>query len=117
MAAPGTDIVLAAGAVTFVGEWYWNKSIDWKVPLATCLLAAAFEGLSNVDRNGATLLSLMVFAGACSTKFGGHSAFDMVTNLLAGKATPAATTATPKTSTTNPPNTAAQHAATTGGAS
>jgi hypothetical protein len=84
MAAPATDIVLVAGAVTFTGEWYWNHQIDWKVPLATVLLAAAFEGLSNVDRNGATLLSIMVFAGAASTKFGGHSAFDMVTALIGG---------------------------------
>ena len=101
MAAPGTDIVLIAGAVTFTGEWYWEKKIDWKVPLATVLLAAMFEGLSNVDRNGATLLSLMVFAGAASTKFNGHSAFDMVTALVGGgktkKVTPTKGTAAPST--------------------
>jgi hypothetical protein len=90
-AAPGTTIVLVAGAVTFTGEWYWNKTIDWKVPLATVLLAGGFEVLSNVDRNGATLLSLMVFAGAASTKFSGHSAFDMVTALLGGGKPAAAT--------------------------
>jgi|HubBroStandDraft_5_1064220.scaffolds.fasta_scaffold31006_6 hypothetical protein len=108
MAAPATDIVLAAGAVTFTGEWYWNKQLDWKVPLATVILAAAFEGLSNVDRHGATLLSIMVLAGAMSTKFNGHSAFEMVTTLVSGgKSNPKQ-----KTSTTNPPNTAAQHDAT-----
>ena len=84
MASAAADVVLAAGGVTFAGEWYWNKTIDWKVPLATVLLAAAFEGLSKVDNHGATLLSVMVFAGAASTKFGGHSAFDMVTNLVNG---------------------------------
>jgi hypothetical protein len=95
-AAPGTTIVLLSGAVTFTGEWYWNKTIDWKVPLATILLAGGFEVMSNMDRNGATLLSLMVFAGAMSTKFSGHSAFDMVTALLSGgkqaKTNPASTT-------------------------
>jgi hypothetical protein len=111
MAAPATDVILAAGAVTFTGEWYWNKQLDWKVPLATVILAAAFEGLSNVDRHGATLLSVMVFAGAMSTKFNGHSAFEMVTNLVGGgqkgKNNPKQ-----KVSATNPPNVAAQNAAT-----
>src|ERR1700734_444982 len=100
MAAPGTDIVLIAGAVTFTGEWYWSHTIDWKVPLATVLLAGGFEVLSNLDRNGATLLGLMVFAGAMSTKFDGHSAFDMVTALLSG-----GKNAKKKTATTNPTTT------------
>jgi hypothetical protein len=95
MAAPGTTIVLVAGAVTFTGEWYWNHTIDWKVPLATVLLGAGFEVLSNLDRNGATLLSLMVFAAAASTKYNGHSAFDMVTTLIGG-GKKAATTPTKK---------------------
>jgi hypothetical protein len=107
---PATGIVLTAGAVTFTSEWYWNKQIDWKVPLATVLLAAAFEGLSAIDKNGATLLSIMVFAGAASTKFGGHSAFDMVTTLVGGGKTtvkPAkqGTTTNPATGGTTPPST------------
>jgi len=84
MAAPGTNIVLVAGAVTFTGEWYWSQKMDWKVPLATILLAAGFEGLSSLDRNGTTILALIIFAGAASTKFSGHSAFDMVTALVSG---------------------------------
>jgi hypothetical protein len=95
MSAPATTIVLVAGAVTFTGEWYWTKTIDWKVPLATILLAGGFEVLSNMDRNGATLLSVMVLVGALSTKFSGHSAFDMITTLIGGGKT--ATTPTAKT--------------------
>jgi hypothetical protein len=82
MSGPGPAIVLGAGALTFVGEWYWNKEIDWKVPLATVLLAGGVEILSSVDRNGATILSLMVAAGALSTKFNGHSAFQILTGVI-----------------------------------
>lgn len=77
----GPKVVLVAGAITFTAEWYWDKQIDWKVPLATVLLAAGFEGLALIDKGGATILSLMVFAGAVTTKFNGHSAIDMLTNL------------------------------------
>ncbi len=94
MATPATTIILVAGGVTFTGEWYWSQKIDWKVPLATVLLAAGAEGLSAVDRNGATLLAIMVALGAFTTKYNGHSAIDMVTALIhGGKNTP-----------TNPPS-------------
>jgi hypothetical protein len=111
MPAAGADIVLIAGAVTFTGEWYWKKEIDWKVPLATVLLAAAFEGLAQVDPHGAVLLSLMVFAGAATTKFDGHSAVDMVTALIGGGKVKTSTTKNPKTGATtgtNSPTTAVQ---------
>jgi hypothetical protein len=98
MSAPATTIVLVAGAVTFTGEWYWTKTIDWKVPLATVLLAGGFEVLSNMDRNGATILSVMVLIGALSTKFNGNSAFDMIQALIGGgKAKAAPTSKTPAT--------------------
>lgn len=82
MTAPATTIVLTAGAVTFTGEWYWQRKADWKVPLATILLAGGAEALSGLDRSGATLLSVLVLTGALATKFNGHSAFDMITALV-----------------------------------
>jgi hypothetical protein len=92
---PATTIVLVAGSLTFVGEWYWEKKIDWKVPLATVLLAAGVEGLSAIDRNGATIMSVMVFLAAATTKYNGHSATDMVTNLVKGGPSPAKATKKP----------------------
>jgi hypothetical protein len=91
MSGPAPTIVLVAGSLTFVGEWYWEKKIDWKVPLATVLLAAGAEGLSAVDKNGATIMSIMVFLAAATTKYNGHSATDMVTNLVKGGPTPTKT--------------------------
>lgn len=97
MSAPGTTIILIAGSVTFVGEWYWEQKIDWKVPLATVLLAAGVEGLSAVDRNGATILSVMAFLAAATTKYNGHSAVDMLTNLIHGGPSPVKTAKAAKT--------------------
>lgn len=82
MAGPASKIVLVAGGITFAGEWYWQHEIDWKVPLATLLLAAGMEGFSDIDKNGATILSLLIAIGAFSTKFKGHSAFDIVTGVM-----------------------------------
>lgn len=84
MAAPATIITLVAGTATFSSEWYFSHELDWKVPLATVLLAAGMEGFSSIDRNGATILSLLILAGALTTKFNGHSALDMITGLVSG---------------------------------
>jgi hypothetical protein len=91
MSSPATTIVLISGAVTFTGEWYWNHEIDWKVPLATILLAAGAEGLSAVDKNGATVLSCLVLLAALSTPFKGHTAFGMISGVLSGAGKGAAT--------------------------
>lgn len=84
MAAPATVIVLIAGGTTFTTEWALGHKIDWKVPLATVLLAAGMEGFSTIDRNGATLLSLLVLLGALSTKWDGHSPFDLISGAVSG---------------------------------
>jgi hypothetical protein len=84
MAAPATIIVLVAGGSTFTAEWALGHKLDWKVPLATILLAAGFEGFSAIDRNGATLLSLMVLLGAFTTKFDGHSTIDLISSAVSG---------------------------------
>jgi hypothetical protein len=82
MASTGAKIVLGAGAVTFTGEWYWQHVIDWKVPLAAVLLAGGTEMLAAADNNAATILAVLILAGALSTDFKGHSAFDMITTLV-----------------------------------
>jgi hypothetical protein len=84
MAAPATVIVLISGGTTFTVEWALGHRIDWKVPVATVLLAAGFEGFSALDRNGATLLSLFVMLGAFTTKFDGKSAADLLSGVVSG---------------------------------
>lgn len=84
MTAPATVIILVAGGSTFTAQWALAHKLDWKVPLATVLLAAGAEGFSAIDKNGATILSLMVLLGALTTKFDGHSVIDLVSSAATG---------------------------------
>jgi hypothetical protein len=79
-----TVIILTAGTMTFANEWYQTKKIDWKVPLATIIGAAAFDGLAHLDSKTATLLSVIVLLGASTTKFNGYSPYDTISELFSG---------------------------------
>jgi hypothetical protein len=76
-----SGIVVFSGTMTFANEWYQTKQINWRVPVATLLLGAAFDGLSKLDNQIANMLAVMVFIGAGSTEFNGKSAFDTLANL------------------------------------
>jgi hypothetical protein len=82
-------ITLVAGGMTFVNEWYQTRNIDWKVPLATSLLAVGMEVFSKLDNGAATALSVLVFLGAATTQFNGKSAVDTVLELLGNTKTTA----------------------------
>lgn len=75
-------IVLTAGTVTFANDWYQTKNVNWKVPVATVLLAAGIGALENVSPVAANGLAVMVLIGAATTKFGGKSFADTITGAL-----------------------------------
>lgn len=87
MAEAATMITLTAGGITFVNQWYQTRNVDWKVPVATVILAAAMDGLARLDSKAATILSVLVLMGAATTKFNGKSAVDMITSLTQSKGT------------------------------
>jgi|SRR5208282_2005836 len=97
-------ITLAAGGMTFVNEWYQTKNIDWKVPLATALLAVGMEVFSNIDNGAATALSVIVFLGAATTQFNGKSPVDTVSALLGNTKTSAPKGSVSKISNQGNPN-------------
>ena len=82
MAEFATGIVITAGTMTFANEWYQTKSVNWRVPIATLLLAAAADGLSKLDNTIANMLAVMVFIGAGSATFNGKSAFETLAELF-----------------------------------
>jgi len=82
MANTATAIILTAGTLTFANEWYQTKKVDWKVPVATLIMAAAFDGLAHLDSGAATMVSIMVLIGAATTKFDGKSIVDTVSENL-----------------------------------
>jgi hypothetical protein len=80
--AVATTLILTAGTVTFVNEWYQTKNLDWKVPVVTLFLAAAFDGLARVNDKAATGIAAIAMIGAFTTKYNGRSAIDTLGGLV-----------------------------------
>jgi hypothetical protein len=78
---------LLAGTMTFANEWYQTKKVNWRVPIATLLLAAAFDGLQKLDKPASISLAIMVFIGAGVTQFNGKSAFGTLSQLFPANST------------------------------
>jgi hypothetical protein len=82
VAETATGIVLIAGTITFGNEWYQTGKVNWKIPIATMLAAAVFDGLAKLDDKAAIGLSVIVLLGAFTTKFGGKSVAQTVTDIF-----------------------------------
>jgi hypothetical protein len=95
-AATGTTLVLVAGTITFANEWYQTKVFNWRVPIATVLIAAGFEGLDKFDPRVATGLGIMALIVAGTTTFNGKSAADTIGSLFTSGTSPTSNRTTPK---------------------
>lgn len=84
MANTATAIVLLAGGSTFVNEWYQTKEVNWRIPVATLLIAAAIDGMATINSRAATGLSVIVLIGAVTTKFNGKSIVDTIGDVSKG---------------------------------
>lgn len=87
MANTATVLVLTAGTITFANEWYQTKTVNWRVPVATVILAGVFDGLSHLDEKAATGLSVMILIAALLTRFNGKSVADQLTASFSGSST------------------------------
>jgi len=87
MAATGTSLILVAGTLTFSNEWYQTKTFNWRVPIATILIAAGFEGLDKFDPRVATGLGIMALIVAATTEFNGKSAVATIGDLFGSTGT------------------------------
>lgn len=76
MANTATVIVLTAGSMTFANEWYQTNKVNWRIPVATVLLAGIFDVFGNIDPKAATLSSVIVLVGAVTTHINGKSVAD-----------------------------------------
>lgn len=80
--AAATVMIVTSGTVLFANEWYQTKNLDWKIPVVTLFLAAAFDGLAKLSPNAATGLAAIAMIGAFTTKFNGKSAIDQIGGLV-----------------------------------
>jgi hypothetical protein len=69
-----TVLIVSAGTITFANEWYQTKKLNWRVPVATVLAAAIFDGIAHIDSTAATSLAAISFLTAMTTEFNGKSA-------------------------------------------
>lgn len=78
MANAAAGIILIAGGITFTNEWYQTKQVNWRVPIATVLAAAVFDGLAKLDDKAAVGLAVIVLIGAFVNKINGKSIADVL---------------------------------------
>jgi len=78
-----TGAILTAGTITFANEWYQTHEVNLRIPVATLLAAAIFDGLAHIDDKAASALSIIVLIGAFTTKFNGNSVADTLAKLFA----------------------------------
>ena len=69
----GMKLVFLAGTLSFSNEWLQTKQVNWRIPVATALAAAAVSGLGNISPNGATSLGVMALIVAAATPLNGKS--------------------------------------------
>ena len=102
MAAPGTGmkLVLLAGGLTFANETIQTKfalsKVNWRVPVATVLAAAATAGIGQVAPGAAASLGVMALIVAAATPLDGKSPIQAIGALVNGSSA----TVKPKLTTT-----------------
>ncbi len=85
MANTATVIILTAGTATFANEWYQTNQVNWRVPVATVLVAAAFDVFARVDSKAATIASVIVLIGALTATLNGNSILDEIAGVAGVK--------------------------------
>jgi hypothetical protein len=83
----GMKIVLLAGTLTFGNEWIQTKQLNWKVPVATVLAAAAVAGLGKVSPGAGTSIGLMALIVAATTPLQGKSPIQELASVVNTKPT------------------------------
>jgi len=80
----GMKLVLLAGTLTFGNEWLQTKRVNWRVPVATVLAAAATSGFGRVSPNGAASLGIMALIAAAATPLNGKSPIQEIGSFVNG---------------------------------
>lgn len=78
----GMKLVLLAGTLTFSNEWLQTRQLNWRVPVATVLAAAATSGFGHVSPNGAASLGVMALIAAAATPLNGKSPIQEISSFV-----------------------------------
>lgn len=69
----GVGLVLGAGAMTFGNEWLQTGQLNWRVPIATLLIAGLDGVLSALSSTAGIAFGAIVFIGALTVPLNGKS--------------------------------------------
>jgi hypothetical protein len=69
----GVGLVLAAGTMTFGNEWLQTQGLNFRVPIATLLLAGMDGALSALSPKAGVAFGAIVFIGALTVPLNGKS--------------------------------------------
>lgn len=78
----GMKLVLTAGGLTLGNEWLQTHQLNWRIPVATVLAAAATSGLGKVSSRGATSIGVMALIVAAATPLNGKSPIQQIAGLV-----------------------------------
>jgi|SRR5215469_3311906 len=81
----GMKLVLLAGTLTFTNEWVQTHEVNWRIPVATVLAAAAVAGIGKVSSGGATSLGVMAVIVAAATPLNGKSPIQELNTVISAK--------------------------------
>lgn len=67
--AETTGVVLAIGGITLANaSVFHSKPVDWRIPVATALAAAAFAGAEKLWADGARMLAYTALVAVCLSR-------------------------------------------------
>ena len=66
-------LVLLAGTMTFSNEWLQTRQVNWRIPVATVLAAAAVAGVGRVAPGAGAGIGVMALIVAAATPLNGRS--------------------------------------------
>lgn len=69
----GVGLVLGAGAMTFGNEWLQTGGLNFRVPIATLLIAGMDGVLSSLSPKAGIAFGAIVFIGALTVPLNGKS--------------------------------------------
>jgi hypothetical protein len=78
----GMKLVLLAGTLTFTNEWIQSHEVNWRIPVATVLGAAAIAGVGSISSGAGTGLGLMALVVAATTPLNGKSPIQQISSTV-----------------------------------
>jgi hypothetical protein len=80
----GMKLVLLAGTLTLGNEWLQTRELNWRIPVATVLAAAATAGVGKISPGGGTSLGVMALIVAAATPLNGKSPIQEIGTVVNG---------------------------------